>query len=321
MRRADRCFAGTRTATGGRGPALHRSARTRREVLCFTHTIADRFGDYQPHECVAASQRGMTPTSGPLHIETSGTGPPLVMLHGWAMHGGLFASLVPALARRYQVAVVDLPGHGFSATVEPYTIDAVVDALAQRFGRETQPLTVLGWSLGGMIAMRWARSHPARVSRLILVSTTPRFVAAADWPHAMAAATLARFGDELRAAYRPALLRFLALQVQGGDAGRAALAELRRAMFARGEPMEAAMAAALSLLASTDLRTEVGAIETPALIVSGDRDTLTPSGASRWLADALPDARHIEINGAAHAPFLSHRAAFDAALLTLTDAR
>ena len=284
-------------------------------------TIADRFGDYQPHECVAASQRGMTPTSGPLHVETSGTGPPLVMLHGWAMHGGLFASLVPTLARRYQVAVVDLPGHGFSATVEPYTTDAVVNMLAQRFSQEKEPLTVLGWSLGGMIAMRWALTEPARVCRLILVGSTPRFVAGADWPHAITAATLARFGDELRAAYRPALLRFLALQVQGGEAGRAALSELRRAIFARGEPSEAAMAAALSLLASTDLRAEVSAIEAPTLVISGDRDTLTPSGASRWLADALPDARHIEINGAAHAPFLSHRAAFDAALSTLPDAR
>jgi len=47
-----------------------------------------------------------------LHVESTGEGPPLVLLHGWAMHGGLFAPLVPALARRYRVSVVDLPGHG-----------------------------------------------------------------------------------------------------------------------------------------------------------------------------------------------------------------
>ena len=48
-----------------------------------------------------------------LYVEWSGSGPPLVLLHGWAMHGGLLAPLVPALSARYRVAVVDLPGHGY----------------------------------------------------------------------------------------------------------------------------------------------------------------------------------------------------------------
>ena len=61
---------------------------------------------------------------------------------------------------------------------------------------------------------------------------------------------------------------------------------------------------------------EVGA---PALIVSGDRDTLTTAAAGAWLAAAMPTARQVVINGAAHAPFLSHRPAFDAAVLPFLD--
>ena len=260
------------------------------------------------------------PAAGALHVDSAGGGPPLVLLHGWALHGGLFAPLVPALARRHRVHVVDLPGHGHSPAVAPFTLDAIVARLDERFAREA-PLTVLGWSLGGTVALRWARQSPARVARLVLVGATPRFVAAADWAHAMAPVTLARFADELAVAYRLTLQRFLTLQVQGSDAGRATLAALRSALFARGQPAPAALAAALDLLVATDLRTEVAAIAAPALVVTGSRDTLTPPGAGAWLAQTLPAARHVEIAGAAHVPFLSHRRRFDAALDGFLDAR
>jgi len=236
------------------------------------------------------------------------------------MHGGLFAPLVPLLAQRHRVHVVDLPGHGHSAAVEPYTLDAIVARLDAAFAHETQGLTVLGWSFGATAAMRWARVRPARVARLVLVCATPRFVAGPDWAHAMAPETLARFGDELRVAYRLTLQRFLTLQVQGSAEGRATLAALRGALFARGEPAAGALASALGVLAATDLRDEVRAVAAPALVVTGGRAALTPPAAGAWLADALPRARLAAIEDAAHAPFLSHRPQFDAAVTEFLDA-
>ncbi len=256
-----------------------------------------------------------------LHVETTGTGPPLVLLHGWAMHGGLFAPLVPALAQRFRVSVVDLPGHGHSPPVAPYSLDAIVAVLERQFDGVAEPVTVLGWSLGGTVALRWAQRHPARVARLVLVCTTPRFVATDGWAPAMDGPTLQRFGDELRVAYRLTLQRFLSLQLQGSAEGRATLAVLRAQLFARGEPAPEALAAALQVLAATDLRADVAAIASPALVVTGNRDTLTPSAAGAWLARTMPAARHVDIDGAAHAPFLSHRAAFDAAVTEFLDAR
>lgn len=161
---------------------------------------------------------GAGATAHGLHVDSAGSGPPLVLLHGWALHGGLFAPLVPALARRFRVHVVDLPGHGHSPAVDPYTLDGIVARLDDRFARAA-PLTVLGWSLGGTVALRWALRAPVHVARLVLVCATPRFVAADGWAHAMAPVTLARFADELRVAYRATLQRFLTLQVQGSDEG------------------------------------------------------------------------------------------------------
>jgi len=176
-----------------------------------------------------------------------------------------------------------------------------------------------------MVALRWARRAPQQVRRLALVATTPAFVARADWPHAMAADTLVRFGDELRVSYRLTLQRFLSLQLAGGGDGRvtrgsgtvdckATLAALRRDLFARGEPSPAALASALAILMDTDLRAEVPAIAQRCLVVSGERDTLTPPAAGAWLASALPAGRFVEVAGAGHVPFLSHPAEFMQAL-------
>jgi pimeloyl-[acyl-carrier protein] methyl ester esterase len=252
--------------------------------------------------------------SGSLHVEATGHGPPLVLLHGWAMHSAMWGALPLRLAQRFRVHAVDLPGHGHSAPPGAFTLDGVVATLASRFATDPRPLTVLGWSLGGLAALRWAQLEPARVGRLVLVATSPRFVAADDWPHAMSGETLARFGDELHVAWKLTIQRFLALQLQGSEHGRATLAALRQRIFARGEPSPKALFDALALIRCADLRGAIGAIAQPALVVSGARDTLALPGAGRWLADHLPNARYALIPGAAHVPFLSHPDAFGAAL-------
>jgi pimeloyl-[acyl-carrier protein] methyl ester esterase len=248
-----------------------------------------------------------------LHVESVGTGPPLILLHGWAMHSGLFAPFLPRLVGRFRVHLVDLPGHGKSDTVSPYTLETIAAAIGEAVSRAagtTDAATVLGWSLGGMVALHWALSSPESVVRLVLVATTPSFVARPDWPHAMSETTLRQFGDELAVSYRLTLQRFVSLQVQGSDHPRAVLAGLRSQLFARGEPSRAALRDALELLARTDLRSEVGAIPQPAIVIAGERDTLVPPAAGEWLAQTLPNASFRLIPGAAHAPFLSHPDAF-----------
>ena len=249
-----------------------------------------------------------------LHVESVGIGPPLVLLHGWAMHSGIWGPLVERLARRFRVHAVDLPGHGYSALAGPFTLDGAWAAVAASIPAAAGPLTVVGWSLGGLVAMRWARTEPARLIRLALVATSPRFTASSDWPHAASAQTLARFGDELNVAWKLTIQRFLSLQLQGSEHGRATLAALRQQIFARGEPSPKALFGALETLATTDLRAEVPDIAQPALVVAGSRDTLAFPTAGRWLAERLPDGRFATIDGAAHVPFLSHPDAFGAAL-------
>ena len=255
-----------------------------------------------------------------LHVESVGDGPPLVLLHGWGMHGGLWGSLPARLATRHRVHVVDLPGHGHSTDPIAHELAGMVDAIATGLPAQDAPLAVLGWSLGAMIAMQWAVQSPDRVSRVVLTGATPRFVRGPDWLHGMDETSLLRFGDELVIAYRLTLQRFLSLQLAGSEHARTTLAAMRHALFARGDPPQEALRAGLAILRTTDLRPFVGCIHQPCLVIAGDRDTLTPPGASRWLGEHLPHATLRVIPGAAHVPFLSHPEVFAATVASFLDA-
>ena len=108
-----------------------------------------------------------------MHIETRGTGPDLVLLHGWAMHGGVFAELAERLSPRFRLHLVDLPGHGRSLySPVPLELEAIADNLARRLPRALW----LGWSLGGLAALQLAQAHPERARGLLMLCAPPRFV-------------------------------------------------------------------------------------------------------------------------------------------------
>lgn len=245
-----------------------------------------------------------------LHTETIGNGPDLVMLHGWGLHGGLFDGIAESLAGAYRVTRIDLPGHGRSRdSVLPGDVNAWAGAVLE----VVPPRAVwLGWSLGGLVAQAAALCAPQRLRGLLLVNTTPRFVAAPDWPPAQAPEVLARFVDELHTDYRATVQQFLALQVPAGAPGRGLLRELRRRVFAHGEPHPVGLAAGVAILRDTDLRARLPEIRMPACVIAGRLDRLTPPQAGRWLAGRLPAGEFHCFARAAHAPFLSHPVAFAA---------
>ncbi len=241
-----------------------------------------------------------------LHVEVSGSGRPLVMLHGWGMHGGIWHELAAQLAQDFEVHNVDLPGHGGSSAA-PFTLDTVVDGLDAHFA---QPVMVLGWSLGGILAQHWAVRAPQKIGKLVLVASTPCFTEREDWLFGMGGETLQQFAAELEKNHAATLRRFLALQVRGSEHERELLTSLREQLFSRGEPALAALRGGLEILRDADLRPQAAGIAQPTLLVAGERDKLTPPEASYYLAQVLPHAQVAEILGAAHAPFLSHPALF-----------
>jgi len=246
-----------------------------------------------------------------MHIEVSGRRAPLVLLHGWGMHGGVWGDAVQRLEADFQVHTVDLPGCGGAPALATTNLDTLVRALSEHF---SEPVHLCGWSLGGQVALHWALREPAKINKLIVVASTPCFSAREDWPCGMPREVLEKFAAELEQDHAATLRRFIALQLRGSEHERGLLSTLRAKLFSRGEPDKEALRAGLVILRDIDQRGELAAIRLPTLVIAGQCDKLTPPEASRYLAQAITNARLVEIAGAAHVPFLSHPEVFVAAI-------
>jgi pimeloyl-ACP methyl ester carboxylesterase len=111
-----------------------------------------------------------------LYYEVHGTGRPLVLLHGGLMMGEMFGPVIPLLAQGHQVITVDLQGHGRTADIErPIDVGLMADdiaALIDHLGLERPDL--VGYSLGGGVALQVGVKYPAKIRRLVIVSANIR---------------------------------------------------------------------------------------------------------------------------------------------------
>lgn len=249
-------------------------------------------------------------------IASLGQGPDLVLIHGWAMHSGIFAPLSERLSKQFRLHLVDLPGHGDSRDYAAGDLDP--SRVAQAIAAATPPAIWIGWSLGGLVALRAALDLPQQVHGLVEIAASPRFVRDDDWPHAVPATIFREFGAGLVAAFRPAIERFLALETLGSANAQEELRELKAHVFERGDPSEQALLDGLALLDQIDYRDELATLTNPSLWIAGRRDRLVPSAAMQWAAGHSGHGQFLEIS-AGHAPFLSHADEVFAAIVSFQE--
>ena len=255
--------------------------------------------------------------SADLYSESSGPGAaaPLVLLHGWGMNLRVFDRLRAALAERHRVTAIDLAGHGKSAWTSGSSPQQQLARLAAVLPRDA---VLVGWSLGGQLALQLAAEPALAVRQLVLIATSPRFVCADDWPHGLPAATLRQFAAQLAHDAGQTTDDFIELQLRGSADAAAVRAALQDALRLHGAAEPAALAAGLELLEHNDLRALARRIEVPVLVIAGQYDRVTPHAAGQALAQLLPQAQLLNIRRAGHAPFLSHPGQVAAAMLAFT---
>lgn len=237
-----------------------------------------------------------------LYSESRGSGPDLVLWHGWGMNLRVFDSLVENLAPRFRVTTVDLPGHGRSPELMTEDFEAVLPTLISEL---PDACILAGWSLGGMLALRAAELAPEKVRGLILLHSTPKFVSTADWTHGITSSVLDQFAKALRDAQQETVSGFLELQVRGSRDASGLLQRMREALRLHGHARSSALAAGLELLRRADLRATAGRIELPALLISGQYDRVTPPGAAQAMTSLMRQAQLEELPRTGHAGFLS----------------
>ncbi|PLX89286.1 MAG: hypothetical protein C0619_11495 [Desulfuromonas sp.] len=239
-----------------------------------------------------------------------GQGAPLVMLHGWSMSGAVFSEVASALAADFHVLCPDLRGHGWSDHGAHYSLDLLADDIATWLGAiGLSRVALLGWSLGGQVAMAMAGRPDLEVSRLLLISTTPRFCAGDDWSHGLPHAQLLVMRRQLQSKYQQTLGDFFDLQFAGEDLPAERRHELLGFAVRRSRlPLAEDCLATLEILAAGDYRSLLSALHGPVLIMHGRQDRIVPWPAGRMLAETLPDSQWQLLEDVGHAPFMSRPA-------------
>jgi len=250
----------------------------------------------------AGFTRADVPSSlGPQSVWAAGSGQTLVLLHGAGDSAGTWSSVVKVLTPRYRVVIPDLAGHGRSAPAQgPLSVGQVLAGLEAVMDQGPRdPAIITGNSLGAWVALLYARRHPDRVARLVLVNGG------------------ALAGD------RPDL----SLTPKSREEAAALMTQLRDAQaqpipgFVLDDVVRQAQSGPLARIAQTAgemgqylLDGRLGEITAPVDLVWGASDRLFPLAYARRMMVQLPAARLTTIEGCGHVPSQECPSRFGAAL-------
>lgn len=242
-----------------------------------------------------------------------GSGDPVVLLHAFPLHGGMWEPQAEALSGSRRVIMPDYPGFG-RATGEPvpavpeigYYSEALREML-DRFGMERVVLG--GISMGGYVAFAALRTFPERISALVLADTNP----APDSEDARQGRneTAARIADEGIEAMPDLLTERLLSEHTRRE--RPETVKRVREMMLEASP-EGTVAALGAMRERPDSTPLLGEIRVPTLVIGGEEDTLSGPEEMARMSEAIPESRHITLSEAGHLSNLESPEKFSAAL-------
>jgi pimeloyl-[acyl-carrier protein] methyl ester esterase len=225
-----------------------------------------------------------------LYNRTIGVGEDLVLLHGWGFNSDVFEDLVAQYKTQYRLTVIDLPGHGRSDIVEG-DIESWCGEIIKIL--PNNPI-LLGWSLGGLLAMNIARK--INLSQLILLASSPKFVKTDDWRYGIDGDNFHQFSDALSLNLSKGLKRFVSLQ----GTNKSQLKSFIKSMDIM-PATSMALEQGLGFLLVGDLRQPFKQLKMPIQVILGKQDTLIPIDLQEWY---VQQNIQVTILDTGHLPFL-----------------
>ncbi len=273
------------------------------------------------------------------HFSTLGSGHTVLMLHGVGGGHLAFAPQLETLAGMgYRAVAWDMPGYGSSAPIEPYTFKGLaescirlIEALlglhqhhheAPQVAMPDMPtgerggLTLVGHSMGGMVAQEVVARRPDLVQRLVLAGTSPSFGRRADgsasesWQKKFLAERTAPLAagqsmDDIAQALIPKMV------------GPGSLPEgVKLAAHCMGQVPPATYRRAIESMLSFDRRANLSNIQIPTLLIAGEFDRVAAPSVMKEMAQAVAGSTYLEMKGVGHLQNLEDPDNFDGALLS-----
>ncbi|NNM73431.1 alpha/beta fold hydrolase [Enterovirga aerilata] len=242
---------------------------------------------------------------------------PVVFLHGIGGGARLWSSQLESFAPRYRAIALDLPGYGGSQPLAETGIRTYAEAVADflRTLRLASPVLV-GHSIGGMIVQTYMADRLGPIRAAVLAQTTPAFGGKDPrWAEEFVAA---RLGPLDRGETMPSLAPAIAASLLGEDPDPAAFALARDCVAA---VPEATWRASVMALVGFDKREALGRISVPTLLIAGSKDQNAPAPTMAKMAERIPGAEYVCLDGIGHLAFAEAPEAFDGAVLDFLNRR
>jgi len=202
---------------------------------------------------------------------------------------------------QWRIITPDLPGYGTNEIYDlPEGIDAVAESLATSIPHDA---VLIGWSLGGMVAIEIARQMGGDIDTLILLASTPCFIKKVDWPYGIAPGQIRTMAEQLPGNTQKVLKKFTALSAKGDAFPRRTIRKLRRSA-AYGAASTGALISGLDILQDTDLRSAMVELKCRVVMLLGEYDNLIAKGTGPATQVLCPNMKIAYIN-TGHAPFIS----------------
>lgn len=227
-------------------------------------------------------------------VRELGSGPAIVLVHGYPLDGAMWSGVARALAPRFHVFKPDLPGRGNTDAAAPQSIAGYSEFVETLVSGIPAPVGIAGFSFGGYVSLELLKRRPEKIRALALVDT--RASADDEAGRAKRDETIAAVRAD---GVRPVVESMPAKLLSPASLGRPDLLERVQRMISR-QKAETVVADLTAMRDRPDSTGFLREIAIPTLVVVGEEDVLTPPADSEAMAAAIADARLVRVPGAGH---------------------
>lgn len=248
------------------------------------------------------------------HYKTKGLGEILFFIHGWSSDCDVWQAQLDYFYNHYKVVTIDLPGHGKTGWKE-INFNLMVNDLYQILAQFEQKINVVATSFGGAIAIKLASDFSDSVKRLILVSTSAKFMNADDFSAALGVKELSELRSLIKLYYPRGLLIFYRRLFSSFEKRQANFPSIWQKFKHRKKfSNKNALLKFLDMITGFDLRGGLVKIKAQTLVIAGSLDPLFRRECHSYLAENIKNSKLVFLENLGHIPFLTNPAVFNKAL-------
>lgn len=239
------------------------------------------------------------------HYDIEGEGANILFIHGWGVNKKIWRQQLKFFSKYYKVMSIDLPGHGKSSW-KKVGLKEIVEDLNYVLGElKFDATTIVGSSLGGLVALKYYELFPRKIQRMIFVGVMPKFSKSDEYPHGLDIKKMRKLSEHLESDYPSIVNIFFRSLFTKQERETRRFKWIQKFRRTDSVPMQKALLEYLDIMEMEDLREVLRGIKIPLQFINGREDEICDKATVEFLQKISPKSRFDFFEQCGHFPFLS----------------